>query len=370
MRIRVFAAALVPLALALTGTASAANRRGAYLGGTEKMQLTTPTLVEGAGGEATQVQASNSSSYVLRSDGKVFATGNGQQGQLGNGGEVNTATAVEVSFPPGTVIVYIGEARDEGFAIDSTGQGWAWGADAAGSLCIGKRSKRLVPVEVPGITSAVEVAGGENHVLWRLSNGTVQGCGENTSGQLGLGESVKTTTTAQPVPGLEHVIEISTGDRNSAARTEAGEVLAFGENTNGQIGVGSFSPAVFSATLVELPGPASEVSAGGDMVPNGHMLALVEGHVYGWGTDTAGQLGDGGKTNKNAPVATGLSFAKVAAGGVFSLGLSAEGKVFGWGSESYGEIGNGLTSGKALTPVQVGTGASEISATAQNSLDR
>jgi alpha-tubulin suppressor-like RCC1 family protein len=326
--------------------------------------------VEGIGGEDTQVEASNSSSYFLRSDGKVFAEGNGERGQLGNGGEASSKTPVDVSFPEGTVIVSLGEAKDEGFAIDSTGQGWAWGADEVGSLCIGKVAEQLVPVKVPGMTTAVAVQGGENHTLWLLANGTVKACGENRQGQLGLGKSVESTTSARIVPRLKHIIEISAGDKNSAARSKAGEVFAFGENAQGQIGVGTFSPAVFTPTLVSLPAAASQVSAGGDIAPNGHMLALVEGHVYGWGTGTSGQLGDGSTTNKSSPVKTGLSFAKVAAGGAYSLGLDSKGKVWGWGSQGGGEVGSGAMGGRRLVPVQVDTGASEISATAENSLDR
>jgi alpha-tubulin suppressor-like RCC1 family protein len=348
----------VLLCLVCASSAQAANRWGSYLG-TEKMQIYAPTLVEGIGGEVTGVEASNASSYFLRSDGRVFAEGNGKQGQLGNGGQANSTTAVEVSLPAGTVIVSLGEAKGEGFAIDSTGQGWAWGADAVGSLCIGKAVNEFVPVKVPGMTTAVAVQGGENHTLWLLANGTVKACGENSSGQLGLGKSVKSTSTAQTVPGLKHIVEISAGNKNSAARNEAGKVFAFGENTNGQIGIGTFSPAVFSPTRVSLPAAASQVSAGGDFVPNGHMLALVEGTVYAWGTDTSGQLGDGSTTNKSSPVKTSLTFAKVAASGAYSLGLDSEGKVWDWGSQR-----------RTLTPVKVDSGASEISATAQNSLDR
>lgn len=361
---------VVTLFVILCAPAYAANRWGAFFGGGKAHEQNLPSAVEGLEGTTTAVDASNASAYFLRSDGTVWAVGNGKAGELGNGGTTDATTAVQVGFPEGTVIVAIGEARDEGYAIDSTGRGWAWGANGVGSLCIGKNAKQFTPVQVPGVTTATAVQGGSNHVLWLLANGTIKTCGTNAVGQLGLGKSVASTSTATEVPGLKHVVEVSAGDATSAARNEAGEVFVWGNNKHGQVGIGATSEAVYSPTHVSLPGAASQVSAEGDLSGNGHTLALVGGTLYGWGTNKDGQIGDGTTTNRSSPVNTGLSFSSVAASGTYSLGLDSEGNVLAWGSAAKGALGNGATSGKALTPVHVDSGVSAISATAYDSLDR
>jgi alpha-tubulin suppressor-like RCC1 family protein len=360
---------VVGFTIALPASASAeVRRRGDFFGGGEGYEQVFASGIKGLE-NVKVIQASNASSYFLRADGTVWAIGDGLNGELGNGSTSDSLTPVKVVFPEGTTITAIGEAKNEGFAIDSTGQAWAWGAGGEGSLCLGTGGKREVPVKVPGVTGAKAVQGGENHVLWLLANGTVKSCGTNAQGQLGLGEGVERTNTATLIPELSHVVQISAGDRTSAALTESGQVYVWGSNRHGEVGIGSTSQGVYSPALVPLPGPASEVSSGGDLAYNGHTLALVGGTLYSWGTNGAGQLGDGTTTDRSSPVDTGLSFVGIAASGAYSMGLDSKGGVWAWGSATEGELGTGATFGRVITPTQIDSGASMISATAQNSLD-
>ena len=106
------------------------------------------------------IDASNSSNYALEcaggmsscpTDGVVMAWGDGGLGQLGGGVLPNSqGTAHPVLFPTGVHIVSIGEAKNEGFAVDSTGNGWGWGANGYGSLGIGNSVVQATPVEIPG----------------------------------------------------------------------------------------------------------------------------------------------------------------------------------------------------------------------------
>jgi alpha-tubulin suppressor-like RCC1 family protein len=379
----VAAGALSPLAAsaattpAPTGTVS---HWGAYFGGTpfrQSLPTSVPNLTE-----VVAISASNSSSYALRcvggrsfcaADGTVWAWGNGDYGQLGDGSTADSpTTAVQVSFPAGVHIVAIGEAKDDGFAIDSSGQGWGWGLNELSSLCLGRGSSghQLTPVRLPEITNATAVSGGQDHVLWLLATRTVEGCGINTEGQLGVDSP---TRSAFPIaiPGLSNIVEISAGNRSSAARDAAGRIYMWGSNLSGQIGVGSEAAYISKASLVPLPGAAVQVSCGGDLPRNSHTLALLaDGQLYGWGADAHGQIGDEETEDKSSPVALewpGVpAFTSIAASGAYSLGLDATGRVWTWG----GGDGGSLQSGEAaMTPSVRDEGASEISATAHNSLD-
>lgn len=363
-------AAVCVLAGAATAAAQQVERFGSYYGGKWFTQQ-VPTPVEGLE-NIIQIDASNASSYALDSSGRVWAWGNGKYGELGDGDPGDSETPVQVRFPPGTTIVSIGEARSDGYAIDSTGRLWAWGYGESGALCLGTNKKRqLSPKKVPGISNAVAVQGAQNHALILLADGTVDACGTNSNGQLGVGPEVTETSTPLPIPGLSHVVEVTAGVLISAARTESGAVYTWGDNREGQAGIGTASAGVFTPTHVTLPGPATQISCGGDSTgtgdDSGFDLALVGGEVYGWGNNGKGQIGDGTRRIRLNPVATGLHFAKAVASGENAIGLTAGGEVFTWGAGFRFSLGTGDTENSKL-PIQVASGKTMISATALNSL--
>ncbi len=371
-RLRRIAALAALLALAGAGTAGAqqVERFGSYYGGMQYPEP-SPEPVEGIGA-VSQIDASNASSLALDTSGRVWSWGNGEYGELGDGLTSDATVPVQAKFPAGTTIVSIGEARDDGYAIDSEGHLWSWGMNESGSLCLGTTKKRqLVPKRVAGISNAVAVQGAQNHVLILLADGTVEACGTNSNGQLGVGAGVTETSTPLPVPSLAHVVEVTAGVLTSAARTESGAVYTWGDNRKGQAGTGTPSTGVFTPTQVSLPGRASEISCGGDSTgegdDSGFDLALVAGQVYGWGSDGHGQIGDRRTHTKARPVATGLHFAKVVASGENAIGLTAGGEVFTWGAGYRYSLGTGNTESSSM-PVQISSGNTMISATALNSL--
>lgn len=229
---------------------------------------------------------------------------------------------------------------------------------------------------MPGITTATAVQGGENHVLWLLNNGTVESCGTNMQGQLGVGSGVQQSNVPLAVPGLTGIVRVSVGEHTSAAVDSSGRLFMWGGNETGAVGVGQQFRDVYTPMQVQLPagaGAVTDVSAGGDFGENDHTLALAGGAMYGWGVDSRNQVGDealsdGSGVNKYEPVATGLHFAQVVAGGSHSLGLDATGNVWAWGGGYGFALGTG-TSTAAMTPVMVDTGVRVISATATNSID-
>ena len=308
------------------------------------------------------------SAYALESNGSVWAWGNNRVGQLGEGSENSPSEAQPVPLPAGLKFTAIGEAEFVGIAIDSAGHAWAWGQGGP-APCLGRYGGfETPPTEVPGISNAVAVAGGGHHTIWLLSNGTVEACGNNAQGQLGVPEINGSSTPVQ-VPGLSNVVEISAAERTSCARTASGAVYDWGANWDGQIGNGETSEeGVFSPYEVPLPGPASEVSCGGNVPADDYTLALVNGQVYGWGADEAGQIGDRSTGEKTIPVATGLHFSQVVAGGATSYGLDASGKLWSWGSGFENSLGTGKTK-NSLAPAMVDEGVVAISATAHDVAD-
>ncbi|MCB1006976.1 MAG: hypothetical protein KDB35_22525 [Acidimicrobiales bacterium] len=99
-----------------------------------------------------------------------------------------------------------------------------------------------------------------------------------------------------------------------------------------------------------------QVSAGGT-----HTCAITtERRLYCWGSDAAGQLGDGGdNADRSVPteVAGGRTdWAKVSTGEFFTCARTTGGQLFCWGSDFYGQLGNGGDNTDVGEPTEVAGG--------------
>ncbi|CAM4475078.1 unnamed protein product [Leuciscus chuanchicus] len=131
-----------------------------------------------------------------------------------------------------------------------------------------------------------------------------------------------------PLKGLENrqVIQIACGDQHSMALTKDGQLFVWGDNTHGQLGLEKEQPSSLTAQPVKsLCGiPLAQISAGGD-----HSFVLsLSGVVFGWGKNSAGQLGLGDTTDRHVPtVVNSLNRKKtvsISCGGEHTATLSKE----------------------------------------------
>uniref|UniRef100_A0AAZ3RHT0 HECT domain-containing protein n=1 Tax=Oncorhynchus tshawytscha TaxID=74940 RepID=A0AAZ3RHT0_ONCTS len=140
------------------------------------------------------------------------------------------------------------------------------------------------------------------------------------------------------------VTQVACGDQHSILLTQDGQVFTWGQNTSGQLGLGWSEPRDMSMSpkpLKSLSGiPLVQITAGGD-----HSFALsLSGAVFGWGKNTAGQLGLGDTTNRCAPAPVDcLNLKKtvlISCGGEHTAVLTKGGVVFTFGSGRYGQLGH------------------------------
>nr|WP_082312815.1 Ig-like domain repeat protein [Salinispora fenicalii] len=324
---------------------------------------------------ATRVLAQSVPSAAAGPPGTGLAWGNNSDGELGDGTTTDSSTPVAVDLPADTTITAIAAGTAYGLALTSAGTVLAWGDNSAGQLGDGTTTDSSTPVAVdlPAGTTITAVAAGDRHSLALTSTGTMLAWGENFIGQLGDGTTTRRSTpVAVNLPTGTTITAVAAGDRHSLALTSTGTMLAWGENFIGQLGDGTTTRRS-TPVAVNLPtGTTITAVAAGDR----HSLALTStGTVLAWGDNSAGQLGDGTLTDSSTPVAVdlpaGTTITTVAAGAYHSLALTSADTLLAWGYNIFGQLGDGTTTDKS-TPVAVdlpaGTTITTVSGGARHTL--
>ncbi|KAI1887409.1 hypothetical protein AGOR_G00190000 [Albula goreensis] len=221
---------------------------------------------------------------------------------------------------------------------------WCWGNTAEGQLGIGDSESSVFEPRTSRVFSSrglKEVACGRQHSLFLLHDGSVYTCGSNSSGQLGHDKAggmpeLVGALDAQKIAG------VACGQAHSVAVNEQGQVFTWGAGSGGQLGLGTTEEAVRVPRLIK---KLCEHRISQVMCGNQHCVALSkDGQLFTWGQNSSGQLGLGkGKPSSLSPQPlkslSGIPLAQITAGGDHSFALSLSGAVFGWGRNSAGQLG-------------------------------
>ena len=99
---------------------------------------------------------------------------------------------------------------------------------------------RLTPVDVMGVTDAVEVTAGQYSACARRTGGTLVCWGHNSHGQLGDG-TLTERHSAGAVASVAGATQITCGGEHCCAMLSTGSVKCWGANSNGELGEGTTS---------------------------------------------------------------------------------------------------------------------------------
>ncbi|KAG8454246.1 hypothetical protein GDO86_000766 [Hymenochirus boettgeri] len=222
---------------------------------------------------------------------------------------------------------------------------YCWGDNCFGQLGLSEEEKGAVHftenncIERPECVQ--KVACGEKHTLFLMEDGTVLSCGLNHHGQLCRKGN---TNSLEQIGSLEThtIVDISCGANHSVAVCDEGNVFTWGDGSKGQLGTGKFP--LKNMTPKKITGLFNtkilQVSCG-----NFHTISLSEdGRVFSWGQNTNGQLGLGTQIPDQASPQfvkslKGMPLVQVTAGGSQSFALSMLGTVFAWGKNNAGQLG-------------------------------
>ncbi|MEO5716907.1 MAG: cadherin-like beta sandwich domain-containing protein [Luteolibacter sp.] len=213
------------------------------------------------------------------------------------------------------------------------------------------------------LTVTPAISAGAYHSVFIKSDGSTWTTGNNSSGQLGNGNTTSQSTPMQVMTGMTGAITASAGGAHSLFLKSDGSVWATGFNGSGRLGNGTTQS---QSTPVQVMTGVNSISAGGS-----HSLFLkIDGSVWATGYNASGQLGNGDTNARSTPVQVMTGVIAISAGSQHSLFLKSNGSVWAAGHNNYGQLGNGMTSGEIpnSTPVQVMTGVIAISAGQHHSL--
>ena len=254
-----------------------------------------PQPIPGLAG-VTAVSAGSNHSLALLSDGTVKAWGFGGYGQLGLGSAIIFANTPQ-SIPGLSGVTAVRAGREHSLALLANGTVMAWGSHYSGQLGLGLASMiQYTPQPITGLTNVLSVAAGREYSLARLADGTVKAWGNNGEGQLGLGNTTS-QFTPQIIPGLANVTAVAAGTSHSLALINGGTLKAWGNNQTGELGIGNTMAILNTPQTVSGLSSVTGIGAGA-----GHSLAvLADNSVKSWGRNHYGQLGIGNTTQQNAP---------------------------------------------------------------------
>jgi len=232
--------------------------------------------------------------------------------------------------------------------VCSVANSTAWSQAASGDLC----SDGGTVCRFDGkCVIALSVAAGTDHTCGVTPAGRAMCWGRNSVGQLGNGASADSTTPVG-VSGLESgVVGIAVGERHSCALLASGEVMCWGLNDRGQLGVGSTGGPYGTPQLVaELPLEAVNITA-----RYRHICAvMVDGTAMCWGGNECRELGGVASLTSSSPVqVVGLpsAVASITVGSYHTCAILEDSALWCWGCNGFGQLGRGFD-GYPLPPLQ------------------
>ncbi|MCX6016516.1 MAG: hypothetical protein NT020_13155 [Chloroflexales bacterium] len=309
---------------------------GNQIGGSTR---TFPSEVDAAANTIAVTSGANHTCALLVTN-DLNCWGRNKIGQLGNSFSGDIADSPVPYFVGNFVgVTAFAVGGDQSCAIVS-GQIYCWGDNQYGQIAsepVGIGEFRTTPTPIFGVTTAIDVVVGAQHVCALLKDATVTCWGRNNQHQLGY-TGKEMSIVPQEVPGVHDVIAITAGDNHTCAVQKGQHVTCWGSNQTGQLGV--VGNDIVNAQQVEGINDAIAVAAG-----SAHTCYLSNQHtITCWGNNAYGQIGvssdPAGTTPLSLTSVTGIPPAtSIAAGGNRSCAILENTELWCWGENPVNLLG-------------------------------
>ncbi len=283
----------------------------------------------------TDMSLGGNSTIIIDENDHMYACGLNYYWQLGIGSTYfNTDTFVEVL--PKSHWKKISCGNSHSLAIRNDGTLWAWGNNEYGQLGNGTKQNQATPIQIGLDNDWAEVNTGYHFSIGMKKDGTLWAWGRNLFGQLGVGDKINRLIPTK----ISNTIwkKFTTGNVHNLAIKDDGTLWAWGNSFNGQLGDGSTSEGIVAPKMISPNRDWVSISSEGL-----HTLAIKDnGTLWAWGNNIGGNLGiDSIITNIKSPIQVGNdhTWHFINTSELNSAAIKKDGTLWMWGSNEYGQLG-------------------------------
>ena len=184
--------------------------------------------------EVSSVSADYCHTMIIKNDSTLWATGSNSYGQLGDGTNISKNEPVQIMSGVSSVSAGGSLYSYYTMILKADGTLWATGNNEYSQLGDGTNTNKNIPVQI--MSEVFSVSTGGRHSMIIKTEGTIWGTGYNYFGQLGDGTNVNKNI---PVQIMSEVSSASAGEYHTMILKTDGTLWGTGYNDNGQLGDGT-----------------------------------------------------------------------------------------------------------------------------------
>lgn len=300
---------------------------------------------------------------AINSTGTPYCWGDNSLDFLGNGMENGSLSPSPVNISGITGrFLHLTVSRSWACGLTSNQEAWCWGYNNNGQLGQGDNLQRPTPVKVPGswrtLMATIDDYADVNFICGIQIDGALYCWGENGDGQLGQGNKVDSQTPLQ-VKGNMKWKSVFAGLLETCATTMTGEGLCWGRG-----GKENSSDLLYSPLSID---GGSRIWRGVYIGSRSACGIQYDGKSFCWGDNLDGELGLGDRSARELPTElAGYTFRSFRAGKDHRCAITTSDDLYCWGQNDEGQLGDGSKTTR-LSPVLIRSGVDEIAAGSENS---
>lgn len=237
---------------------------------------------------------------AVKTNGQLWSWGVNATGQLGLNNLTDYSSPVQVGALTNWKTPARGASSYHALCVKTDGTLWAWGNGTNGRLGTSNSTTQSSPVQVGALTDWKIPCAGRAQSLCVKTDGTLWSWGRNLYGVLGLGNTTQYNSPKQIGANTDWATPTLSGNNSAACTTTDGKLFPWGRNNYGQLGLGDTvdrSSPVQVGALTNWETPSMGYSSMG--------CKKTDGTLWMWGRNATGQLGQGNTTNQSSPVQVG-----------------------------------------------------------------